>query len=210
MTDDEYFTRPRDLDFMLNLADLAADAVIWDPFRGTSNSTNYFISKGYLVFDSMGVDFFTFAAPPPGVTHIITNPPFSAKRRFLLHTATWNLRITMILPTHAIQRDYFLKAVEDGGAYKHWLVVLPSKSLRFERNGRVAYTPYFKSCFVQCYPSQVYTHPVCPGHVQNVEVVYARYPLSAAAAGDARLLAHQQPGYRVAIGEVDTNVPISS
>lgn len=176
MTDDEYYTRTKDLDFMLELADLAADAVIWDPFAGGSRTTDYFASKGYHVLNTEGVDFFTFEEPPLGVTHIITNPPFSAKKRFLTHTAEWLVRITMILPTHAIQRDYFFKAVEDGGMSKHWLVVLPSKSLRFERNGRVAYTPYFKSCFVHCYPQVHHYAEICPGHVRNVEIVYARYP----------------------------------
>lgn len=177
MTDDEYYTRTKDLDFMLQLADLAADAVIWDPFAGGSRTTDYFASKGYHVLNTEGVDFFTFEEPPQAVTHIITNPPFSAKKRFLAHTAKWSVPITTILPTHTIQRDYFLKAVEDSDG-KQWVVVLPTKSLRFERNGRVAYTPYFKSCFIRCRRPDGfgYTAQHVPGQVMNVEIVYARYP----------------------------------
>lgn len=69
-------------------------AVIWEPSCGKGQLANAFREYGNKVIATdinVGKDFLAFDKPPKGVTHIITNPPFSIKDSFLEKVISFGL-----------------------------------------------------------------------------------------------------------------------
>ena len=94
-------------------------------------------------------DFFERAEPPLQATVIVTNPPFSKKRQVLERLiGDWQLPFALVLPSEVLQRDYFLRLVQQNADDWHLSVLLPNKTLRFQLNGRVnPNLPPFKLAF---------------------------------------------------------------
>jgi hypothetical protein len=87
------------------------------------------------------------AAPPPGTTIVITNPPFSRKQEVLARLVAWNVPFVLLLPTIVLQRDYFIDLVRLQP--DRFRVVLPTKTktVRFHRSGVLQQSPAFKSAY---------------------------------------------------------------
>lgn len=98
------------------------------------------------------VDFFDLTQPPPGVTMIVTNPPYSKKREVLKRLLEFDLPFVTILPSDVLQRDYYSNVVSASIASHHWSVLVPNKTISFHLQGKVERLARFKSAFFACRP----------------------------------------------------------
>lgn len=163
---DHYETMPFDLRFMLEQNCCRNHDLIWDPFVCAGFSQQYIRHLGFNIVSNITnstnneisyIDFFTLSAPPPKVTIIITNPPFSKKREVLQKLLEFNLPFSIILPADVLQRDYLSDIVAASIVTHHWEVWLPNKTLSFHVQGVVEPLAAFKSAFFTCRPLSVPT-----------------------------------------------------
>lgn len=146
---DHYETRPQDVQLLLDTigaCNQCNDAVVWDPFVCSGHSQTTIAQLGFRVVTDQEEDFFDRSHPPHEATVVVSNPPFSTKRRVLERLiGEWRLPFALILPSETVQRDYFLRLVQQYGDDWHLRVLLPNKTLRFHLNGVVnPHLPPFK------------------------------------------------------------------
>lgn len=103
---DEYITPESAWDDVLPL--IARDKVIWDPFFCDGGSDSYFRERGHLTTAALSCqsDFFT-VQPPENWDVILTNPPFSLKRRVLQRVVELGKPSIVLLPLSAVSTRYF-------------------------------------------------------------------------------------------------------
>ena len=143
---DEYETLPIDLGFLLRSFCCHACDVVWEPFVSSDGFAQRFIGEqGFRQPPADQQDFFERAAPPPGTTIVITNPPFSRKQEVLARLVAWNVPFVLLLPTIVLQRDFFIDLVRLQP--DRFRVVLPTKTVRFHRSGVLQQSPAFKSAY---------------------------------------------------------------
>jgi hypothetical protein len=164
-TSDDYETMPLDIRIMLAAChcDKRSD-LIWESFparNGFGFSTRYIEHLGFRVYKpppGESVDFFDYSAPPRGVTCIISNVPFSKKRAILQRLVEFAVPFCVIMPSDVVQRDYLSDVVRqstrnrianggDDDDRRRWSVLMPNKTLRYHRDGRVQPLARFKSSF---------------------------------------------------------------
>lgn len=136
---DEYYTLPQHVNDIADCLNVMPSETIWCPF---DNDESYFPKilreRGYKVVNT-STDFFT-TEPPGGAYCIVSNPPFSLKRKILEHiTEDLGVRYALILPHLWIN---------DGVPFDHGhQLILWRKRLYFNTPDGVANRPR-TTCFV--------------------------------------------------------------
>lgn len=107
---DLYETPTTTLDIILDHLDPRRHH-IWEPFVGTGHSTRYMKSRGFDVTNGDHADFFQQSLPekyPEKDFVLISNPPFSVKRRILLRLTELGFhKIALLLPAPVLFTKYF-------------------------------------------------------------------------------------------------------
>ena len=107
---DQYETPPATLDMILDKLDPGRHH-IWEPFPGAGHSTRYMKSRGFCVTNGDQQDFFQQSIPekdPKKELVLVSNPPFSVKRRILLRLTEIGFHeIALLLPAPLLFTKYF-------------------------------------------------------------------------------------------------------
>ena len=124
---DFYETPAATLDMILRYLD-PTQHFIWEPFKGSGNSTKYMRSRGFTVSNGDDPDFFKQNIPRiEGMqTVLVSNPPFSIKRQILAHLKSIGMKhIALLLPAPVLFTKYFRDCSENVQ------VVIHTKRCRF-------------------------------------------------------------------------------
>lgn len=109
---DDYETPQSALDMVLDELD-PTKVCIWEPFAGTGYSSNYMRSRGFVVTNGVHEDFFDHVTIPPSPFQhldivVVTNPPFSKKRKILEKFHELGVtRIAILLPVGSVFLKYW-------------------------------------------------------------------------------------------------------
>ncbi len=131
---DQYWTLPHSIDPLMDFLDVHLDkdtTLIWEPCFGEGGIANPLKAAGFQVVctdlytmdeklsfvdftDETGVKF--EACPVPrGVTHIVTNPPFSIKNQFIKRFYELGLPTFVIMPIDILGTKRDLKMLKENG-----------------------------------------------------------------------------------------------
>ncbi len=132
--DDDYMTPAFALqDLFSYIRENAEGLTVWEPFFGDGGSTRKIRELGYNVIGCEGKDF--YVAPPPEGENIIlvTNPPFSDKRKIMecIINKYKVKKFAVLLPTQILFSQYFRKMIEP----IHVDILLPKARIQFLRRG---------------------------------------------------------------------------
>ena len=123
-SNDEFYTP---LSAWQSISHLVADgSVVWEPFVGASDSVNRMQSTfaGSHVIGST-TDFFE-TEPPSDCTLIVTNPPYSCKKKIFERLANLGIPFIMLLPIGTASKQYMRPFVPDISLH------IPKKRIHFE------------------------------------------------------------------------------
>ena len=135
-TNDEWMTAPYVLDEMLDTfapPESRGTTVIWEPFLGDGESANYMRGKGCMVV-AEDQDFYEYEATPPNVTMVMTNPPFSDKKRVVRRLCELGVPFVLILPINCLPSLWLRKVREQ---YSDIGFFIPSRQIHFMRDGEI-------------------------------------------------------------------------
>ena len=105
---------------------------IWEPFYGNGGSTKLMKEMGFDVVDCQGKDFYT-TSPPDQDAVLVTNPPFSDKRK-ILNVIINKYKVKMfaiLLPTQILFSQYFRRLISGMDID----ILLPHARIQFLKHG---------------------------------------------------------------------------
>lgn len=151
-TFDEYETPLYALRDLMNHWTFTESPLIYEPFVGSGHSTRALQSLGYEVL-SPGGDFFKHPAPAPD-TYLVSNPPFSIKKKILERIfLEWNHpKVALLLPSNVVQTDYFQQITQG----MNLDILMPTARIKFIKDGTMMPKTAGFSCVWVCRGFPVY------------------------------------------------------
>lgn len=141
--DDQYNTLPEMWNTINHL--IPKDKVLWEAFLKDNWSSKSAITLRELGHDVVGDPTMDFFDEPPEYDIIVSNPPFSIKKKIFERLAVLDKPFILILPISTITKQY-VKVLERDKVQ----MVIPSKRMQFEKAGVELSRCWFDTCFL-CY-----------------------------------------------------------
>jgi hypothetical protein len=141
--DDQYNTTLEIWEMINHL--IPKDKILWEAFmkdNWSSKSAIHLRDMGFNVVGNPTIDFFD---EPPEYDIIISNPPFSIKKKIFQRLAVLDKPFILILPISTITKQ-FVKVLERDKLQ----MIIPSKRMQFEKAGIELSRCWFDTCFL-CY-----------------------------------------------------------
>ena len=156
MSDEYYTPRPA---WELLRPYIPKDKVVWECAWGTGQLAGWMRADGYKVIGGPGVDFLTTSLECDA---IITNPPYSLTRDFLLRVQALGKPFAFLLPSEKLVPRSYHSIFEDLGME----LLIPDKRINF--NG-----PNCKGKAPAAFPTLWYCHRILPE-----KLIFKPLPLS--------------------------------
>lgn len=144
--DDEWETPPAVLDMLLRYVPLRTR--IWEPFWCTGRSGWLMHSRGFRV-RHVPADFYA-TRTPPRVDAIITNPPYSNRRRLFQRLHELNMPFAVLVPSNTISCCYFSQLFGHPARASRIQLLYARRRIHFIRGNRVQRGCAFDTVWV-CY-----------------------------------------------------------
>ena len=141
--DDQYNTTPEIWEMINHL--IPKDKILWEAFMKDNWSSKSAIALRELGHDVVGNPTMDFFDEPPEYDIVISNPPFSIKKKIFQRLAVLDKPFILILPISTITKQY-VKVLERDKVQ----MIIPSKRMQFERSGVELSRCWFDTCFL-CY-----------------------------------------------------------
>ena len=140
--DDEYTTPKYIWELVSKYIDKST--VLYDPFYCEGSTKKYLEELGYKNVIHNDEDFYeNYSKYEYDI--ILTNPPFSSKQKVFKQLKEINKPFCVLVPISTIIKVYFNKL------FKNQIqLILPTKRLHFEKNGKMLPNSWFDTCFI-CY-----------------------------------------------------------
>jgi type I restriction-modification system DNA methylase subunit len=84
---DEIYTPLNALEYLIPW--LKPNSTIFEPCYGTGNLIRFFQEKEFKTIGNKNIDYFNNDIKPEMYDYLITNPPYSNKRKFIKHAIDW-------------------------------------------------------------------------------------------------------------------------
>ena len=147
--DDEYMTPRYALRDMLTYVNIdPAKDTLFEPFYGTGRSSIVMKELGYEVVPGKEVEFFDVAFPDEANHILVTNPPFSIKRKVLDYIITQKKcrRFAILLPSPTIFAAYFHEMIRAQNLVVS--VLIPNARIQFVKNGKKTRCNALDTCWI--------------------------------------------------------------
>ena len=141
--DDQYNTTPEIWEMIAHL--IPKDKILFEAFlkdNWSSKSAIILRDMGFNVVGNPTIDFF---GDLPEYDIIVSNPPYSMKKKIFQRLAVLDKPFILILPISTITKQ-FVKVLERDKVQ----MIIPSKRMQFERAGVELSRCWFDTCFL-CY-----------------------------------------------------------
>ena len=141
--DDQYNTTPEIWEMIAHL--IPKDKILFEAFlkdNWSSKSAIILRDMGFNVVGDPTIDFFNEL---PEYDIIVSNPPYSMKKKIFQRLAVIDKPFILILPISTITKQY-VKVLERDKVQ----MIIPSKRMQFERSGVELSRCWFDTCFL-CY-----------------------------------------------------------
>jgi len=141
--DDQYNTTPEMWEMINHL--IPKDKILFEAFlkdNWSSKSAITLRKLGHSVVGDPTMDFFN---EPPEYDIIVSNPPYSIKKKIFERLAVLDKPFILIVPISTITKQY-VKVLERDKIQ----MIIPSKRMQFERSGVELSRCWFDTCFL-CY-----------------------------------------------------------
>jgi hypothetical protein len=141
--DDQYNTTPEIWEMITHL--IPKDKILFEAFlkdNWSSKSAIILRDMGFNVVGNPTIDFF---GELPEYDIIVSNPPYSMKKKIFQRLAVLDKPFILILPISTISKQ-FVKVLERDKVQ----MIIPSKRMQFERAGVELSRCWFDTCFL-CY-----------------------------------------------------------
>ena len=141
--DDQYNTTPEIWEMIAHL--IPKDKILFEAFlkdNWSSKSAIILRNMGFNVVGNPTVDFF---GELPEYDIIVSNPPYSMKKKIFQRLAALDKPFILILPISTISKQ-FVKVLERDKIQ----MIIPSKRMQFEKAGVELSRCWFDTCFL-CY-----------------------------------------------------------
>lgn len=141
--DDQYNTTKEIWEMITHL--IPKDKVIWEAFmkdNWSSMSAIILRELGHNVVGNATLDFF---GEPPEYDVIVSNPPYSIKKRIFQRLVVLDKPFILVVPVSTITKQ-FVKVLKRDKLQ----MIIPSKRLQFEKAGEPLKRCWFDCCFL-CY-----------------------------------------------------------
>ena len=143
--DDEYTTPKYIWELVSKYIDKST--VLYDPFYCEGSTKKYLEELGYKNVIHNDEDFYDNYGKYTDISNllILTNPPFSSKQKVFKQLKEIDKPFCVLVPISTIIKVYFNKL------FKNQIqLILPTKRLHFEKNGKMLPNSWFDTCFI-CY-----------------------------------------------------------
>ena len=141
--DDQYNTTPEIWEMIAHL--IPKDKILFEAFlkdNWSSKSAIILRDMGFNVVGNPTIDFF---GELPEYDIIVSNPPYSMKKKIFQRLAVLDKPFILILPISTISKQ-FVKVLERDKVQ----MIIPSKRMQFEKAGVELSRCWFDTCFL-CY-----------------------------------------------------------
>lgn len=139
--DDQYNTTPEMWQMINHL--IPKDKILWEAFMKDNWSSTSAITLrelGHNVVGDATIDFFD---EPPEYDILVSNPPYSIKKKIFEHLAVLGKPFIMIVPVSTLTKQ-FVKVLDRDKVQ----MVIPSKRLQFQKAGVPMSRCWFDTCFL--------------------------------------------------------------
>ena len=141
--DDQYNTPKEIWEMITHL--IPKDKVIWEAFMKDNWSSMSAINLRELGHNVVGNPTLDFFGEPPKYDVIVSNPPYSIKKKIFQRLAVLDKPFILVVPISTITKQ-FVKVLERDKLQ----MIIPSKRLQFEKAGVELSRCWFDCCFL-CY-----------------------------------------------------------
>lgn len=147
---DEQYTPAKTVELILPHIQHLKDKIIWCPFdREDSQFVKVLTKNSFNIVYShidYGQDFFTYE--PEAWDVIISNPPYTNKRRYWERCLQLGKPFALLLPINILSDSIINVSLGEGGASRFQLLI-PSRRTRFynAKTGEVGKSPTFKAAY---------------------------------------------------------------
>jgi len=121
------------------------DKVLWEAFLKDNWSSKSAITLREMGFNVVGDPTMDFFDKPPEYDIIVSNPPYSIKKKIFERLAVLDKPFILIVPISTITKQY-VKVLERDKLQ----MIIPSKRMQFEKAGVELSRCWFDTCFL-CY-----------------------------------------------------------
>ena len=106
---------------------------VWEPCCGAGHIVRYLEREGHTVFGTdiavdPAHDLFTYAPPRESFDIIVTNPPFTGKRRVIERFLELDVPFAMLMTTMTLNSNPVRNLLK---RYGDWGILMPDKSINF-------------------------------------------------------------------------------
>ena len=146
--DNEYYTQKQDWERILFCLEKYKNKIIYEGFYGAGHTFNHFKEMGFNVIGKEGMDFFSKESEEyiKKSDILVSNPPFTIKYKIMKLLVEKNKPFILILPLSSINTHSFRKCFNDN--MNEVSIFIPKGRMKFIKNGEVAKSPSFESCYV--------------------------------------------------------------
>lgn len=125
---DEIYTPSNAIDYIKPF--LIPGSTIFEPCYGTGNLVKHFSSMGFKIIGNENIDYFNNDIKTSDYDYLITNPPYSNKRKFIKHAIDLNVPFAFLVPLTTLGGKEAHSLFKDSNIQ----IIIPSKRIQFLEN----------------------------------------------------------------------------